>query len=61
MSQKYPTCEDPNAPEYEKCYKKENNSGCSCSCAQANSSIETTTEETETIIRARNTRDDFSS
>lgn len=44
-------CNNPNAPEYEKCWKRANNSGCGC-----NSSTTTETTNTKRTITERNVR-----
>jgi len=50
-------CENPNALEYQKCHKEENNNGCGCSCDDG--SWEEEQEERITVIRNRWTREDF--
>lgn len=54
------TCENPDALEYQKCYKKENNAGCACSCHQSSDAPDQNSTELETtIVRVKNTREDF--
>ncbi len=47
-------CKNPQAPEYGKCWKPENNSGCGCNSKP--SDCETVASTTQTIVTARNTR-----
>jgi len=49
-------CLNPNALEYGKCFKEENNNGCGCSCDDGSGCEE---EENTTVIRKKLTRQDF--
>lgn len=63
-------CKNPNAPEYQKCYKPENNNGCNCDCGgskepttllgSSNEFADFTLLETEkTIVKQKFKRSNF--
>lgn len=55
--------ENPNAPEYLKPHKPENNSGCGCSCSSNGENVSSNppsvSEPDTTIIKTKNTREDY--
>lgn len=50
-------CTNPNALEYQKCWKPQHNAGCSCTCI--NSEEDEVEESTITIVRNKFTRSNF--
>ncbi len=57
-------CENPNALEFGKCHKSENNNGCGCDGDTSNvdnAGADDDTELDRTVIRQSFTREDFAS
>lgn len=51
--------ENPNAPEYQKAHKPENNAGCSCSCSVAGEDSEEEVTLETTVVVSNKTREDY--
>jgi hypothetical protein len=59
MACSFHNAEDPNAPEYQKAFKPENNFGCQCTCNSSTTEQQAEADTEDTVIRLRLTREDF--